>query len=48
MHMSSLTQLFDKHKTHFELREEDVLVIHWGVVIPWPGQMQAILVGCSR
>uniref|UniRef100_A0A8C7FTB3 Acyltransferase n=1 Tax=Oncorhynchus kisutch TaxID=8019 RepID=A0A8C7FTB3_ONCKI len=28
MYMSSLTQLFDKHKTHFELREEDVLVIH--------------------
>lgn len=28
MCMSSLTQLFDKHKTHFELREEDVLVIH--------------------
>uniref|UniRef100_A0A4W5QEV9 Diacylglycerol O-acyltransferase 2 n=1 Tax=Hucho hucho TaxID=62062 RepID=A0A4W5QEV9_9TELE len=28
MYVSSLTQLFDKHKTHFELREEDVLVIH--------------------
>ncbi|XP_042152496.1 diacylglycerol O-acyltransferase 2-like [Oncorhynchus tshawytscha] len=48
MYMSSLTQLFDKHKTHFELREEDVLVIHCGVVIPWPGQTQAILLGCSR
>jgi diacylglycerol O-acyltransferase-2 len=28
MYVRSLTQLFDKHKTHFGLREGDVLVIH--------------------
>ncbi|XP_014018432.1 diacylglycerol O-acyltransferase 2 isoform X1 [Salmo salar] len=28
MYVSSLTQLFDKHKTHFGLRDGDVLVIH--------------------